>query len=111
MRRMDYLPSDDQFRSAPASSADITGRCVGDCTIESTFTALHHRRSAGGNNIPALPASSVLVRTDTGLGSPTPTVFLAKTLNSYSTQAFRSTTVAVNVLPSMISGTESKIQQ
>lgn len=54
----------------------------------------------------ALPASSVLVRTDTGLGSPTPTLFLAKTRNSYSTQALRSTTVAVNVLPSMISGTK-----
>lgn len=51
------------------------------------------------------PASSVLVLTDTGLGSPTPTPFLAKTRNSYSTQALRSTTVAVRVFPSMTSGT------
>lgn len=51
------------------------------------------------------PASSVLVLTDTGLGSPTPTPFLAKTRNSYSTQALRSTTVAVKVFPSMTSGT------
>lgn len=57
-----------------------------------------------------VPASSVLVLTDTGLGSPTPTLFLAKTRNSYSTQALRSTTVAVSVLPSIISGTGGKKQ-
>lgn len=55
-----------------------------------------------------VPASSVLVFTDTGLGSPTPTLFLAKTRNSYSTQALRSTTVAVSVFPSIISGTGKK---
>lgn len=54
------------------------------------------------------PASSVLVLTETGLGSPTPTLFLARTLNSYSTQALRSTTVAVRVLPVMISGTTER---
>lgn len=58
-----------------------------------------------------VPASSVLVLTDTGLGSPTPTLFLAKTRNSYSTQALRSTTVAVSVFPSITSGTTKKPQQ
>jgi len=52
------------------------------------------------------PASSVRVLAVTGLGAPTPTVFFANTLNSYSTQAFSSTTVAVRVLPSITSGTE-----
>lgn len=59
-------------------------------------------------NVFTIPASSVLVLTETGLGSPTPTLFLAKTRNSYSTQALRSTTVAVNVLPSIVSGTGKK---
>ncbi len=59
-------------------------------------------------NIFPVPASSVLVLTETGLGSPTPTLFLAKTRNSYSTQALRSTTVAVRVFPSIISGTGEK---
>lgn len=54
------------------------------------------------------PASSVLVLTDTGLGSPIPTLFLANTRNSYSTQALRSTTVAVRVFPSITSGTTQK---
>lgn len=56
----------------------------------------------------AVPASSVLVFTDTGLGSPTPTLFFASTRKSYSTQALRSTTVAVSVFPSIISGTKNK---
>lgn len=58
------------------------------------------------NTVGDSPASSVLVLRDAGLGSPTPTLFLASTLNSYSTHAFRSTTVAVKVLPSITSGTE-----
>lgn len=54
------------------------------------------------------PESSVLVFKDAGLGSPMPTVFLASTRNSYSTHALRSTTVAVKVFPSIISGTKIK---
>lgn len=49
--------------------------------------------------------SSVLVLAEDGLGSPRPTTLRATTLNSYSTQAFRPTTVAVSVLPLTISGT------
>lgn len=52
-----------------------------------------------------VPASSVRVLSEMGLGSPTPTLFLASTRNSYSTQALRSTTVAVSVFPSITSGT------
>lgn len=54
---MNYLPSDDQFRSAPASSTHVTGCRIGDCTAESTFRPLHQRRSA------AATASHPLART------------------------------------------------
>lgn len=60
------------------------------------------------NTVGDSPASSVLVLREAGLGSPTPTLFLANTLNSYSTHAFRSTTVAVRVFPSITSGTKSE---
>lgn len=46
IRRMNYLPSDDQFRSAPASSAHVTGCRIGDCTAESTFRPQRHQRRA-----------------------------------------------------------------
>lgn len=52
-----------------------------------------------------LLASSVLVLADAGLGSPRPTTLRATTLNSYSTQAFRPTTVAVSMFPLTTSGT------
>lgn len=52
-----------------------------------------------------LRASSVLLFSEGLLGSPIPIRLAATTRNSYSTQGFRPTTVAVNVLPSMISGT------
>lgn len=51
-------------------------------------------------------ASSVLRFSDGWLGSPIPMALAATVRNSYSTQGFRPTTVAVNVLPSMSSGTE-----
>lgn len=51
------------------------------------------------------PESSVRVLSEAGLGSPIPTLFRATTRNSYSTQAFRFTTVAVRVFPSITSGT------
>lgn len=52
-----------------------------------------------------LRASSVLLFSEGLLGSPIPIRLAATTRNSYSTQGFSPTTVAVNVLPSMISGT------
>lgn len=54
--------------------------------------------------------SSVLVLAEAGLGSPRPTALRATTRNSYSTQAFRPTTVAVSVLPLITSGTAKKGQ-
>lgn len=57
-----------------------------------------------------IPASSVRVLADGGLGSPIPTALLATTRNSYSTQALRLTTVAVRVLPTMTSGTGDKVR-
>lgn len=35
---MNYLPSDDQFGSAPASSAHVAGRRVGDCATKKEST-------------------------------------------------------------------------
>lgn len=56
-----------------------------------------------------LPAAFVFSRADGLLGSPIPTLLLATTRNSYSTQGLRSTTVALRVLPLMTSGTKGKI--
>lgn len=56
-----------------------------------------------------LPAALVFSRADGLLGSPTPTLLLATTRNSYSTQGLKSTTVALWVLPLTTSGTEGKI--
>lgn len=52
-----------------------------------------------------LRASSVLLFSEGLLGSPIPIKLAATTRNSYSTQGLRPTTVAVNVLPSITSGT------
>lgn len=57
-----------------------------------------------------LRASSVLLFSEGLLGSPIPIRLAATTRNSYSTQGFKPTTVAVNVLPSMISGTRREPQ-
>lgn len=57
-----------------------------------------------------LRASSVLLFSEGLLGSPIPIRLAATTRNSYSTQGFRPTTVAVNVRPSMISGTRREPQ-
>lgn len=54
---MNYLPSDDQFRSAPASSTHITRCRVGDCTTKSTFTPQHPRKPA------AVTTNCLLTRT------------------------------------------------
>lgn len=51
-------------------------------------------------------ASSVLRFSEGRLGSPMPITLAATVRNSYSTQGFKPTTVAVNVFPSTSSGTE-----
>lgn len=56
-----------------------------------------------------LPAALVFSRADGLLGSPIPTLLLATTRNSYSTQGLKSTTVALWVLPLTTSGTKGKI--
>lgn len=71
--------------------------CVHMCVSSKVFTVFH------------VLASSVLVLVEAGLGSPSPTVLRATTLNSYSTQAFSPTTVAVSMLPLTASGTEKWI--
>lgn len=55
-----------------------------------------------------LPASRVLSLRDGLLGSPVPSVLVAVTLNSYSVQGNKSTTVAVSVLPSTSAGARRK---
>lgn len=55
-----------------------------------------------------LPASSVLSLGDGLLGSPVPRVLVAITLNSYSVQGNKSTTVAVSAFPSTSAGAKEK---
>lgn len=52
-----------------------------------------------------LPASLVRIIRDGVLGSPVPIGLVATTLNSYSTQGFKSTAMADSISPVMISGT------
>ena len=65
--------------------------------------------SSSLEDIEILPDAFVLNNSDGLLGSPIPMLFPATTRNSYSTQGFKPTTVALNVLPLRISGTEKKV--
>lgn len=55
-----------------------------------------------------LPACRVLCLSDGLLGSPVPRVLVAITLNSYSVQGNKSTTVAVSSFPSTSAGATEK---
>lgn len=55
-----------------------------------------------------IPAALVRICFDDVLGSPTPTLLIATTLNSYSTQGFKSFTVACIICPGTESGTRIK---
>lgn len=55
-----------------------------------------------------LPASMVFSLRDGLLGSPVPSVLVAITLNSYSVQGNKFTTVAVSVFPSTSTGARKK---
>lgn len=57
---------------------------------------------------PALPASRVLSLGDGLLGSPEPRILAAMTLNSYSVQGDKFTTVAVPAFPSTSAGARRK---
>lgn len=84
-------------------------KCYMTSHLLSLGTIYHKQSSSSLEDSDTLPDAFVLNNSDGLLGSPIPMLFPATTRNSYSTQGFKPTTVALNVLPLRISGTEKQV--